>query len=117
MSERLTVGADLLPIRRLVRRTRWTLRAAWGLTGLGVTAGLFFGLLTLVVAIDLTAPMGTAMRCLSLSLVVVPAAVAFLACVVAPALRRLRAAEVARRIESHIPGMHNRLVSCMDLEA
>ena len=98
-------------------QARWLLRTAWGLTGLGLTAGLFLGFLLLVVAVDLAAPMGVAMRCLALGLVVLPAAVAFVLGVVAPSLRRLRAGEVARRIESHIPGMHNRLVSCMDLES
>ena len=34
-----------------------------------------------------------------------------------PLFRRLTAGHVARRIESHIPGIHNRLVSCIDLES
>ena len=57
------------------------------------------------------------LRLASLCLVVAPPAVAFLVGVVFPLFRRLTAGRVARRIEAHIPGIHNRLVSCIDLEA
>src|SRR5262249_39867252 len=43
------------------------------------------------------------------------AAWAFFAGVVRPTFRRLRSGHVARRIETHLPGIHNRLVSCIDL--
>ena len=36
---------------------------------------------------------------------------------VRPLVRRLRPVQVARRIEGHIPGIHNRLVSCIDLDS
>ncbi len=56
------------------------------------------------------------MRLAALVLVAAPPAAAFLLGVVFPLFRRLTAGRVARRIEAHIPGIHNRLVSCIDLE-
>src|SRR5258708_40156674 len=111
MSERLAAGSDLLPVRRLIRKTRWLLRSSWGLTGLGLTAGLFLGILTLVVAIDLIAPLGVPLRVAALLLTAAPAATAFVVGVVRPALRRLRSVEVARRIRAPIPRMPNPLVA------
>ncbi|HTU21161.1 MAG TPA: hypothetical protein VMG10_24115 [Gemmataceae bacterium] len=121
---------DSRPIYRLIRRTRHLLRSSWVATGLGLSIGL--GLCTLVVLtlIDLTVPLrpitwtvggrvvpvASWLRLLALLLVVVPAGWAFFVGVVRPLFRRLAAVQVARRIESHIPGIHNRLVSCIDLE-
>jgi hypothetical protein len=119
---------DSGPLYRLIRRTRLLLRATWLVTGLALTIGLFLGALGLVVAADLMLPMlqlpywiayniDTGLRLASLVLVVAPPAVAFAAGVLYPLVRRLSAGQVARRIEKHLPGIHNRLVSCIDLEA
>ena len=54
-------------------------------------------------------------RLVGLVLFVVPTLVVFVWKGVLPLSRRLRNVEVARQIELKIPGMHCRLVSCMDL--
>ncbi|MGH7174672.1 MAG: hypothetical protein ACRELF_02065 [Gemmataceae bacterium] len=121
---------DSRPIYRLIRRTRHLLRSSWVATGLGLSIGLGLGILVMLTLIDLTAPLrpitwtvggrsvpvASLLRLLALLLVVVPAAWAFVVGVVRPLFRRLVAVQVARRIESQIPGIHNRLVSCIDLE-
>jgi hypothetical protein len=115
---------------RLIRRTRHLLRSSWVVTGLGLTIGLGLGILVALVLIDLTVPLrpftwtvggrvvpvASLIRLIALLLVVTPATWAFLVGVVRPLFRRLASVQVARRIESHIPGIHNRLVSCIDLE-
>jgi len=106
---------DPAPLFRLVRRTRALLRSSWLVTGAALTGGLVLTTLFAVTVIDLLVPLPSALRLTSLLLVAVPAAWAFVAGVVRPALRRLPPVSVARRIESHIPGMHSRLVSCIDL--
>jgi hypothetical protein len=106
---------DPAPLFRLVRRTRALLRSSWLVTGIALTAGLMLTTLFLVTAADLLVPLPSALRLTALLLVAVPAAWAFLAGVLRPALRRLPPVAVARRIETHIPGMHSRLVSCIDL--
>lgn len=121
---------DSRPIYRLIRHTRHLLRSSWVATGLGLSIGLGLGILVVLTLIDLTVPVrpitwtvggrivpvGSLIRLLALLLVVVPAVWAFFVGVVRPLFRRLAAVQVARRIESHIPGIHNRLVSCVDLE-
>ena len=118
---------DSRPIYRLIRRTRRLLRVTWIVTGLALTVGLLLGALGMVLAADLllpllqlpfyiACPVDSAWRLAALVLVVAPPAAAFLAGVVFPLFRRLTAGRVARRIEAHIPGIHNRLVSCIDLE-
>jgi len=106
---------DPAPLFRLVRRTRALLRSSWLITGAALTAGLMLTTLFVVTAADLLIPLPVALRLTALLLVAVPAAWAFIAGVVRPALRRLPPVAVARRIESHIPGMHSRLVSSIDL--
>jgi hypothetical protein len=119
---------DASPLHRLIRRTRLLLRTTRTATGVALTLGLFLGALALVVALDLLLPLlqlpfwfahgiDVGLRLASLCLVVAPPAVACLFGVVIPLCRRLTAGRVARRIESHLPGIHNRLVSCIDLEA
>jgi hypothetical protein len=122
---------DSRPLYRLIRRTRHLLRSSWIVTGLGLSLGLFLATLVLLTLIDLTVPLqpitwtvgghvvpvGSLLRLLALLLVVVPASWAFVVGVVRPLFRRLAAVQVARRIESHLPGIHNRLVSCIDLES
>src|SRR5665213_600581 len=115
------------PLYRLIRRTRFLLRVTRIAAGLALTVGLFLGALALVIAVDLLLPLlqlpfniafnlDTGLRLASLVLVVLPPAAALLIGVVFPLFRRFSAGYVARRIEAHIPGIHNRLVSCIDLE-
>jgi predicted nucleic acid-binding Zn-ribbon protein len=125
---------DTRPLDRLVRRTRLLLRSTWVLTGLGLTLALLLGTLTAVTLLDVVAPVepevaltpertllphvvlpGSALRLAALLLVLVPAAWVFVLGVLRPLFRRLTATQVARRIESHLPGIHNRLVSTLDL--
>lgn len=114
---------DITPIMQLVRKTRTLLRSSWVLTGLGLTVGLLLGTLVAVTTMDLLIPLdyfrslGSGPRFVALLIVVVPAGWALLVGVILPLLRRLAAGEVARRIETHLPGIHNRLVSCIDLSA
>jgi hypothetical protein len=121
---------DSRPLHRLIGQTRRLLRSSWVATGLGVTAGLLFGTLAVLAVFDLfvplepvtlplfdvVVPLDPVLRCVSLLLVVVPAGLAFLHGVVRPLFRRLGPTQVARRIETHLPGIHNRLVSAIDLE-
>jgi hypothetical protein len=106
---------DIQPLYRLIRTTRSLLRSSWVATGLGLTVGLWFGALAAVALADLLVPLWPVFRLTGLLLVVVPAVWAFIVGVVRPLFRRLRPGQVARRIEKHIPGIHNRLVSCIDL--
>jgi hypothetical protein len=108
---------DTRPLHRLLRRTRLLLRSSWLATGLGWTAGLLLGVATAVCLLDLLIPLPPVMRLAGLLLIIVPAGAAFLLGVLLPMTRRLRDVNVARRIEHHLPGIHNRLVSCVDLEA
>src|SRR5581483_11544737 len=98
-------------------RTRRLLRLSWMATGLGLSAGLALGVLVAVTALDLAVPLGEVLRLLALLAVALPAAWVFVAGVLLPLCRRLAAGQVARRIERHLPGIHNRLVSCIDLTA
>ncbi|MDR3635188.1 MAG: hypothetical protein P4L84_15395 [Isosphaeraceae bacterium] len=107
---------DITPIRRLVHKTIRLLRSSWVATGMGLTLGLGLGTLAVLALLDLALPLAEGLRVAALVLVVVPAAWAFATGVVRPLFRRLRPAQVARRIEQHIPGIHNRLVSCIDLD-
>src|SRR5215468_7998573 len=98
---------DSRPLYRLIRRTRSLLRSSWVLTGLALTTGLLLSAAVVTAVVDLFV----------LLLIVVPSGLVFLAGVVLPLCRRLGNVHVARRIEDHLPGIHNRLVSCIDLEA
>ena len=66
--------------------------------------------------LDVALPLEPVLRLLALVLVIVPATWAFATGVLRPIFRKLRPVQVARRIENHLPGIHNRLVSCIDLE-
>src|SRR5690349_12128963 len=103
------------PLYRLIRRTRRLLRTSWVATGLGISLGLLLATLIVVTVLDLAVPLWPIFRLLALLLVLVPATWAFGVGVILPLCRRLRAGYVARRIEAHLPGIHNRLVSCLDL--
>jgi hypothetical protein len=129
MSAHPTSLPDTTPLRRLVRQTRRLLRSSWVVTGLGLTVGLLLGTLVATTLVDLVLPLDAllpawlaptpwpGLRLAALLLVVVPAAWALFAGVVRPLFRRLTPVGVARRIESHLPGIHNRLVSALDLSA
>lgn len=108
---------DTRPIWHLIRRTRTLLRSSWVLVGLGVTVGLATATLLVVSGLDLLWPLLPALRLTGLLLFVLPTVWFFLMGVVWPLCRSLSAGRIARRIEAHIPGIHNRLVSCIDLSA
>ncbi len=116
MTEATISPPDVRPIRSLIRRTARLLRSCWVTTGMGLTLGLGLGSLALLSLLDLALPLEPVLRLLALVLVIVPASWALATGVVRPIFRRLRPVLVARRIEVHLPGIHNRLVSCIDLE-
>ncbi|MCX7420149.1 MAG: hypothetical protein NT013_11505 [Planctomycetia bacterium] len=103
-------------LHRLIGSTRSLLRSAWTLTGMGVTLGVGLILLAVVSLTDLAVPLRPWLRMVALLLVVVPSIWAFVTGVLRPLFRRMTARFVARRIESTLPGIHNRLVSCVDLD-
>src|SRR5262245_42885237 len=121
---------DSRPLHRLIGRTRLLLRSSWVATGLGLTVGLLLGTLAVLAVLDLfvplepitlplvdvVVPLDPILRCVALVLVVVPAFLALVQGVVRPLIRRLGPTQVARRIETHLPGIHNRLVSAIDLQ-
>ncbi|NQU09629.1 hypothetical protein HQ590_02470, partial [bacterium] len=102
-------------IHELVLRTRRLLRLSWVATGLGATLVVFLGLLLIACAVDLVAPLGAGLRLLAFVAVVGGGLVAYFHGVVRPIVRPLLPTQVARRIEGHLPGIRNRLVSCVDL--
>ena len=106
---------DSRPIDQLVSRARSLLRLSWVATGLGLTVGLGVGTLLVVTLADLVVPLWPAFRLAALVLVAGPALWVLIQGVLLPAFRRLGPGYVARRIEAHMPGIHNRLVSCIDL--
>jgi hypothetical protein len=108
---------DTSPIKRLIRSTRYLLRSTWVITGLGLTVGLLLGTLVAATLVDLAAPLWQWLRLAALLVIVIPASWVVLTRVVRPLFRRLTAVAVAKRIESHIPGIHNRLVSSLDLSS
>jgi hypothetical protein len=108
---------DTSPIHRLIETTRKLLRGSWVATGAGLTLGLLLGTALAAAFVDLVVPLPwTLLRFVFLLAVVVPTAWVCVVGVVRPLLRRLRPVTVARKIESHLPGIHNRLVSCVDLD-
>src|SRR5262245_51145565 len=118
---------DSGPLHRLIGKTRRMLRSTWVITGLGLTVGLLVGALVATTGLDMVLPLDPAwslfgvqidgwVRLMALLVVVVPASWALLVGVVKPLLRRLAEVNVARRIEKQIPGIHNRLVSVVDLD-
>lgn len=108
---------DTRPIFRLIRRVRHWLRGSWMATGLALTLSIYLGALLALACLDLLSPLWPTMRLVALLLVVLPAGWAFVAGVLRPLVRRLSDAHVARRIERQLPGVHNRLVSCVDIAA
>jgi hypothetical protein len=110
------VGPDIGPILSLVRKSRLLLRGSWGAIGIGLTLGFALAVLAIVTTADMLVPLvGPWVRLAGLLLFSVPTIVVLVWKCLLPLSRRLRGVEIARRIESKIPGMHSRLVSCMDL--
>jgi hypothetical protein len=110
------VAPDIGPILSLIRKTRLLLKSSWGAIGVAHTLGLAFLALAVATTADLLVPLvGPWLRLTGLILFAAPTVVLLIWKGVLPLSRQLRNVDVARRIESHIPGMHSRLVSCMDL--
>jgi hypothetical protein len=112
----VTPIADTSSIDRLIIQTRRLLRSTWTTKGLSITTGMFVTSLLVVTLVDLALPLPTTMRIVAWAIVFGSGTIALVAGVVLPLLRRLTAVKVARQIESHLPGIHNRLVSCVELE-
>ena len=100
---------------RLIRTTRRLLRSTWIATGLAVSIGLFLTTLAITTLLDLAIPLWPMFRLVGLMFVAVPTVWALVVGVIRPLFRRLTQVTVARRIEQELPGIHNRLVSCVDL--
>ena len=107
---------DISPIRRLIAQVRRLLRSSWVATGLGITLALLFGVLVAAALLDLVMPLPVPLRLLALLAVVIPAAIACWSGVIRPLFRRMSPVRVARVIEPHLPKIHNRLVSVVDLD-
>ncbi|HUY93460.1 MAG TPA: hypothetical protein VMV10_32335 [Pirellulales bacterium] len=108
---------DTRPIFRLIGRVRHWLRGSWMATGLALSLTLYLGALLALACLDLLSPLWPTMRFFALLLVVLPSGWAFFAGVLRPLVRRMSDGHVARRIELQLPGVHNRLVSCVDIAA
>ncbi|MFV1967893.1 MAG: hypothetical protein ACC628_20875 [Pirellulaceae bacterium] len=102
-------------IENLIVKTGRLLRSTWVVTGFAVAVGLFFTTLAVVALFDLALPLWPAFRFAGLLFVAVPTLGVTFIGVVRPLVRRLTQVMVARRIEQELPGIHNRLVSCIDL--
>ena len=114
MSEH-TRPSDTRPVFRLIYQARRILRLSWVGTGLALTVGLGVTALVVTALADLAVPLATMGRLVGLALVVLPALWVCFVGVIRPLFRRLRDVHMARRIESYLPDIHNRLVSCVDL--
>lgn len=106
---------DTSPIFRLIRHVRQLLRGSWIATGLALSIAIYLGTLLVLALLDLVVPFWPTMRAIALALVIVPTVWVFFSGVLRPLFRRLGNTQVARRIEHFLPGIHNRLVSCVDL--
>lgn len=115
MSNKPEARHDTTPIFRLIRQVRQLLRGSWVATGLALSIAIYLGTLLALALLDLMVPFWPTMRAIALALVIVPTAWIFFTGVVRPLFRRLGNTQVARRIERFLPGIHNRLVSCVDL--
>ncbi|MFM8222318.1 MAG: hypothetical protein ACKOJF_25680, partial [Planctomycetaceae bacterium] len=107
---------DISPIRRLIAQVRRLLRSSWVATGLGITLALLFGVLVAAALLDLVMPLPVPLRLLALLAVVIPSAIACWSGMIRPLFRRMSPVRVARVIEPHLPKIHNRLVSVVDLD-
>ncbi|VTS01730.1 hypothetical protein [Tuwongella immobilis] len=117
MSDSITTASrpDLRPIHRLIGRVRLLLRTSWGVTGIGLSIGMAITMIVVMTALDMLSPLTETLRAIAFGVILIPTSWVFLVGVVIPLARRLGPVETARRIEQQIPGMHSRLVSCVDL--
>jgi len=112
MTDRDTLGDDL---HTLVTNTRRRLRIGWVVTG-GAYA-LIVSVVTLLVAIMLDSlfPMDVPGRVATLTIVNIVIAFAVALGIVRPTVRRVDLDQVALRIERAVGGLHNRLLTLLDL--
>lgn len=110
-----SVSTFVAAIERLLATTRRLLRSTWVTTGLLVAVGLCVAMLVTVTLLDLAVPLWPTLRLVGLVLITLPTMWVLFVGVLRPLLRRLTQVMVARRIEQELPGIHNRLVSCVDL--
>lgn len=106
---------DTGPLFRLIRRVRQLLRGSWVATGLALSIAIYLGTLLVLALLDLVVPFWPTIRAIARALIVIPTIWVFFSGVLRPLFRRLGNTQVARRIERYLPGIHNRLVSCVDL--
>lgn len=106
---------DPRPLFELLSKVRRLLRASWVTTGAGIAVGLFAGVTLVFALLDLAVPLWVWLRWVALACVAVPAAWAGYMGVLRPLLRRMSHRMLARRVERELPGIHNRLLSCVDL--
>lgn len=108
-------NVDPMPVFLLARQTRRLLRFSWLVIGAGRMIGLFVGVLLASALIDIVSPLPTIGRLAAAIAVLVPSLAALVVSVILPQARRMPPVRIARLIESHLPGIKNRLVSCIDL--
>ena len=107
---------DTSKITQLIQHTRVLLKTTWLATGVGVTVGLLLATLVVVTLTDLVVyTLPSWLRLTGFLCVVIPTVWVCYLGVIRPLFRRLTEVIVARHIEREIPGIHNRLVSCIDL--
>ncbi|MFV1967868.1 MAG: hypothetical protein ACC628_20750, partial [Pirellulaceae bacterium] len=110
-----TVPDTFFLLHRLIVTTRCLLRSTWVATGMAVAVGMFVATLLVVILADVAFPLWPLLRFLGFLAIVVSTAWMLLIGVLRPLCCRLTDVTVARRIEAAIPGIRNRLVSCVDL--
>jgi hypothetical protein len=107
--------ADLNRIDSLIATTRRMLRTSWLFTGVALTIGLCITGLVIAACLDLVMSLSIPFRAAALIAIVVPTVLALSAGVVRPAMRRLSANHIARRIERLVPQIQSRLVTTLDV--
>jgi hypothetical protein len=106
---------DTGPILDLVRRTGEAVRRHRLRTGLCLSAAFLFGVAAAATGVDLAAPLPRALRLVALLALIGPATAVLVARVVWPLRHPPTPTQLAYRMERLLPGIHNRLVSCVDL--
>ncbi len=102
-------------IERLVSRTRTLLRRNTLLTGLALTVGAGLAWLLLASCLDMFIPLPIPLRVAAFIILAAVVLAALIGLMLRPALRPQSLQDIAFRIERMIPGMHNRLVTVIDL--
>ncbi len=102
-------------LQRLVHATRRRMRLYWTLTGVGLVVAAAAVALLLAAALDVMLAMSVGGRLASLVAVAVLTGVAVLLAVIWPIARPLHVNQVALRIEQAVGGIHNRLITLLDL--